>query len=71
MLHVRPASGKQTCNFIKKGVWHKCFPINFLRFTEHLWTTASEGIRIYLLYLYSIDTQAGIYLPRLVTLQLI
>ena len=31
------------CNFIKKRLWHKCFPVNFAKFlrtpflTEHLW----------------------------------
>ena len=33
-------------NFIRKGTWHGCFPVNFVKFlrftffTEHLWTTA-------------------------------
>ena len=37
----------QTWKAVKKRLWHKCFPVNlvkFLRepfFTEHLWTTAS------------------------------
>ena len=33
----------------KKRLWHKCFPVNFVKFRrtsfffiEHLWTTASE-----------------------------
>ena len=40
----------QTCNFIKKRLLHRCFPVNFSKFlkttffTEHLWATAS-GIR--------------------------
>ena len=31
------------CNFIKKRLWYKCFPVNFAKFlrtpflTEHLW----------------------------------
>ena len=31
------------CNFIKKRLWHRCFPVNFMKFlrkpffTEHLW----------------------------------
>ena len=33
----------EACNFIKKGLWHRCFPMNFAKFlrapflTEHLW----------------------------------
>ena len=32
----------EACNFIKKRLWHKCFPVNFAKFltpflTEHLW----------------------------------
>ena len=32
-----------TCNFIKKRLWHRCFPVNFAKFLrisffkEHLW----------------------------------
>ena len=32
----------QACNFIKKRLWHRCFPVNFAKFprtpffTEHL-----------------------------------
>ena len=32
----------QACNFVKKGLWHRCFPVNFVKFlrtpllTEHL-----------------------------------
>ena len=38
----------KACNFIKKRLWQRCFPVNFAKFlrtpfvTEHLWTTASE-----------------------------
>ena len=37
-----------TCNFIKKRLWHRCFPVNFAKFPrtpflkEHLRATASE-----------------------------
>ena len=33
----------QVCNFIRKRLWHRCFPVNFVRFLrtpffiEHLW----------------------------------
>ena len=33
----------KACNFIKKRLWHRCFPVSFVRFlrtpflTEHLW----------------------------------
>ena len=36
------------CNFIKKRLWHRCFPVNFAEFlrppffAEHLQTIASE-----------------------------
>ena len=38
---IRPATS------LKKGYWHRCFPVNFAKFlrtplfTERLWTTAS------------------------------
>ena len=44
----------KTLTLLKKSLWHKCFPVNavkFLRtlcFTEHLWATASETGKIYL-----------------------
>ena len=31
-----PVPESQTCNFIKKRLWHRCFPVNFAKF---LWTT--------------------------------
>ena len=37
------AKFNQACNFIKKRLWHRCFPVNFTKFlrttffTEHLW----------------------------------
>ena len=24
------------CNFIKKGLWHRCFPVNFAKFLKTL-----------------------------------
>ena len=27
--------GNIGCNFIKKTLWHKCFPVNFLWFLKH------------------------------------
>ena len=44
-------SQENTCarvSFLKKRLWHKCFPVNFAKFlrtcffTEHLWVTASD-----------------------------
>ena len=38
-LHTTP----QTCNFIKKRLYHRCFPVNFVKFLRthsfinHLW----------------------------------
>ena len=29
---------------LKKRFWHRCFSVNF--FTEHVWATASEWIKI-------------------------
>ena len=42
------AADLEACDFIRKGLWQRCFPVNFAKFltipfvTEHLWTTASE-----------------------------
>ena len=34
----------QTCNLIKKRLQHRCFPVNILKSTEHLfWRTYSNG----------------------------
>ena len=27
-----PAPVSETCNFIKKRLWHRCFPVNFVKF---------------------------------------
>ena len=52
-LEISQNSRENTCTrvsfFIKlqvSGLWHRCFPVNFVKFlrtffTEHLWTTAS------------------------------
>ena len=47
----------QACNFIKKSLWHRCFPLNFVKFlrtsffTEHLWwlllKTAKKGVGLF------------------------
>ena len=40
---MRMKRRSEACNFIKKGLWHRCFPVNFVEFprthflTEHLW----------------------------------
>ena len=42
----------QACNFIKKKIQHRYFPVNFAKkfknifFTEHLWTTAPNIYRL-------------------------
>ena len=38
---------------LKKRLWHRCFPVNFVKFlrapffTEHIWTTASVNASIF------------------------
>ena len=38
----------EACNFIKKRLWHRSFPVSFAKFlrtsflTEHFWATASD-----------------------------
>ena len=44
--------------FLKKRLWHRCFPVNCVKFlrtpfcTEHLWVTAS---RVYVIYAASVN----------------
>ena len=33
---VKHHKGPQACNFIKKGIWHRCFPENFVTFLRTL-----------------------------------
>ena len=33
----------QACNFIKKRLWHRCFPINIAKFLEHLLSRTSTN----------------------------
>ena len=33
------------CNFIKKRLRHRCFPVDFAKFTEDLWPTACEILK--------------------------
>ena len=46
-------------SFLKKRLWHRCFPVNFAKFlrppflTEYLWATASELFTTY----FGIDTK--------------
>ena len=57
--HLCQSCGPQACNFIKKKLWHRCFPVNFAKFlrtpflTEYLWATASELFTTY----FGIDTK--------------
>ena len=47
----------EACNFIKKRLWHWCFPARFLRtpyFTKHLW--ANAYMKRSTLIIYTIDT---------------
>ena len=44
------AAGLETCNFIKKRLRHRCFPVNFAKFlrtpfTKHLWITSSNSMK--------------------------
>ena len=46
---------KTPATLFKKRLWHRCFPVNFVKFlrapfyTEHLWTTASRTVNKWLL----------------------
>ena len=49
-LFLNLMCGPETVNFIKKRLWHRCFPANFVKifkntYFEDLWTTAS-GCRL-------------------------
>ena len=33
---------KGSCNFIKKRLWHRCFPLNFANSKEHFRAAASQ-----------------------------
>ena len=33
---IKKGALEQVCNFIKKRLWHSCFPMNFAKFWEHL-----------------------------------
>ena len=40
---IRPTTGRRPTTLLKKSLWHRCFPVNFVKFrrtpflTEHLW----------------------------------
>ena len=51
-LFFNKVAGLRPATLLKKRLWHRCFPVNFVKFlrtpflqntffTEHLWTTAS------------------------------
>ena len=48
-LEVEREWSPQPATLLKKGLWHRSFPVNFAKiskniiFTEHLWETASEA----------------------------
>ena len=49
-LFFYKAAGLETCNFIKKRLRHRCFPVNFAKFlrtpfTKHLWITSSNSMK--------------------------
>ena len=52
----------QASNFIKKRLWHRCFPVNFVKvlktgfYTENFWTTASKDTKIMMLF---VEVRAG------------
>ena len=48
-LFFNKVAGLKPAILLKKRLWDRCFPVNFVKslttpFTEHLWATASEGI---------------------------
>ena len=58
LLKISQNSWENTCariscspTLFKKSLWHRCFPLNFVKFvrtlffTEHLWTTDSDEIK--------------------------
>ena len=40
---IRPTTGRRPTTLLKKSLWHRCFPVNFVKYlrtpfvTEHLW----------------------------------
>ena len=46
-LFFKKVAGLRPATLLKKRLWHRCFPVDFVKFprtsffTEHLWTTAS------------------------------
>ena len=60
-------------NLLKKRLWHRCFPVNFVKFlrtslfTEHLRTTASGDVKFFFgfsLMEYLRATASSIYPPE-------
>ena len=45
-LFLNKVAGLRPATLLKKRLWHRCFPINFAKFLEHLGATASEVIPI-------------------------
>ena len=48
-LFFNKVAGLKPAILLKKRLWDRCFPVNFVKslttpFTEHFWATASEGI---------------------------
>ena len=50
-IHIH---GLSPVTLLKKGLWHRCFPVNFAKFlgapffTEHLWESAPVPVRSWL-----------------------
>ena len=49
-LFFNKVAGLRLATLLKNRAWHRCFPMNFVKFknpffTEHLWTTASIRAR--------------------------
>ena len=34
----------QACNFVKKRLWHKCFPVNFARFLRTFFSHSTPPV---------------------------
>ena len=47
-LFFKKVAGLRPATLLERSLWHKCFPVNFVKFLrtpffiEHLWTTASK-----------------------------
>ena len=52
--HLCQSLRPEACNFIKKAIWHRCFPINFVKFFKNTFLKNSSGGCFWIWYLQSL-----------------